>query len=390
MVGSWEKWLWGEQSRGVCGARCPTSPTPPVPPRFLFKARKTPFTPPPAVPTVPRLEEDVVPDERDDPEVIMNTTTVGGWVAPPRSLYWCLRPSFWHPDPHLSILLSPSWQPVVPVPVVSIPASHLHPCLPSLSPVPASLSPILVPHSCPPPLHPCPHPRGLHPCNPSLYPCPPFPWSLSPIPIPVSIPASLSLIPIPVPSPHGPPRPLCPQYYYSVRIFAGQEPSSVWVGWVTPDFHQHDPTFDLSRVRTVTVTMGDDKGNVHDRYHGSRGGGDIGDPMGGVDEEEDPQTEIPKLASPGGDGEGVQDWGGGPLRGQWGRLAPPAQLPFSSLPSIKRSNCYMVWGGEFASNTQQARVSHTDLVIGCLVDLATGLMTFTANGKEINTFFQVG
>lgn len=58
-------------------------------------------------------------------------------------------------------------------------------------------------------------------------------------------------------------------------------------------------------------------------------------------------------------------------------------------PSIKRSNCYMVWGGEFAAPTQQARVSHTDLVIGCLVDLATGLMTFTANGKEINTFFQV-
>ena len=38
---------------------------------------------------------------------------------------------------------------------------------------------------------------------------------------------------------------------------------------------------------------------------------------------------------------------------------------------------------------QQGRVSHTDLVIGCLVDLATGLMTFTANGKESNTFFQV-
>lgn len=28
-------------------------------------------------------------------------------------------------------------------------------------------------------------------------------------------------------------------------------------------------------------------------------------------------------------------------------------------------------------------------MVGCLVDLATGLMTFTANGKEINTFFQV-
>ncbi|RMC22959.1 hypothetical protein DUI87_00036 [Hirundo rustica rustica] len=110
-------------------------------------------------------------------------------------------------------------------------------------------------------------------------------------------------------------------YYYSVRLFAGQEPGSAWVGWVTPHFHQHDPDFELGRVRSVTVTMGDDRGNVHD--------------------------------------------------------------------SIKRSNCYMVWGGEFAAPTQQARVSHTDLVIGCLVDLATGLMTFTANGKEINTFFQV-
>lgn len=49
----------------------------------------------------------------------------------------------------------------------------------------------------------------------------------------------------------------------------------------------------------------------------------------------------------------------------------------------------MVWGGEFGSNTQQARFSQEDLVIGCLVDLATGLMTFTGNGKEINTFFQV-
>ncbi|CAM5172638.1 unnamed protein product [Eretmochelys imbricata] len=80
-------------------------------------------------------------------------------------------------------------------------------------------------------------------------------------------------------------------------IFAGQEPTCVWVGWVTPDYHQHDMTFDLSKVRTVTVTMGDDQGHIHDRHRG-----------------------------------------------------PGARLP----------------GG-----------------------LATGLMTFTANGKEINTFYQV-
>lgn len=50
-----------------------------------------------------------------------------------------------------------------------------------------------------------------------------------------------------------------------MRIFAGQEPSGVWVGWVTPDYHQYDPNFDLSKVRSVTVTVGDDKGNIHDR-----------------------------------------------------------------------------------------------------------------------------
>lgn len=37
------------------------------------------------------------------------------------------------------------------------------------------------------------------------------------------------------------------------------------MGWVTPDYHQFDPTFDLTKVRNVTVTVGDDKGNIHDR-----------------------------------------------------------------------------------------------------------------------------
>lgn len=55
------------------------------------------------------------------------------------------------------------------------------------------------------------------------------------------------------------------KYYYSVRIFAGQEPSAVWIGWVTPDFHQYDQNFDLSKVRNVTLTVGDDRGNIHDR-----------------------------------------------------------------------------------------------------------------------------
>lgn len=63
-------------------------------------------------------------------------------------------------------------------------------------------------------------------------------------------------------------------------------------------------------------------------------------------------------------------------------------VTFSAFLSVKRSNCYMVWGGEFSSS-QQTRISQEDFVIGCLVDLDTGLMTFTANGKEIHAFYQV-
>lgn len=63
-----------------------------------------------------------------------------------------------------------------------------------------------------------------------------------------------------------PPTSFLYQYYYSVRVFAGQEPGGVWVGWITPDYHQYDLHFDMSKVRNVTVTVGDDKGNIHDRY----------------------------------------------------------------------------------------------------------------------------
>ncbi|KAM6354670.1 ryanodine receptor 2 [Podargus strigoides] len=108
-------------------------------------------------------------------------------------------------------------------------------------------------------------------------------------------------------------------YYYSVRIFPGQEPANVWVGWITSDFHQYDTSFDLERVHTVTVTLGDEKGKVHE--------------------------------------------------------------------SIKRSNCYMVCAGESMSPGQGR--NNNGLEIGCLVDAASGLLTFTANGKELGTYYQV-
>ena len=48
-------------------------------------------------------------------------------------------------------------------------------------------------------------------------------------------------------------------------MLPGQDPFNVWVGWVTPDFHQHGPAFDPDRTRTVTVTLGDDSGKVQER-----------------------------------------------------------------------------------------------------------------------------
>lgn len=55
------------------------------------------------------------------------------------------------------------------------------------------------------------------------------------------------------------------QYYHSVRVFAGQDPACVWVGWVTPDYHYYSNNFNLSKNRTVTVTLGDERGRVHER-----------------------------------------------------------------------------------------------------------------------------
>ncbi|KAK1793405.1 hypothetical protein P4O66_011783 [Electrophorus voltai] len=111
------------------------------------------------------------------------------------------------------------------------------------------------------------------------------------------------------------------KYYHSVRVFAGQDPSCVWVGWVTPDYHYYSNLFNLSKNRTVTVTLGDERGRVHE--------------------------------------------------------------------SVKRSNCYMVWGGDIFSVNHSSSRSNVDLEIGCLIDLATGLVAFIVNGKELATSYQV-
>ncbi|XP_067466542.1 ryanodine receptor 2 isoform X2 [Thunnus thynnus] len=55
--------------------------------------------------------------------------------------------------------------------------------------------------------------------------------------------------------------------------------------------------------------------------------------------------------------------------------------------SVKRCNCYMVCAGEATGLSQSRRSS--GLEIGCLIDTATGLLTFTSSGVEMFTFYQV-
>lgn len=72
------------------------------------------------------------------------------------------------------------------------------------------------------------------------------------------------------------------------------------------------------------------------------------------------------------------------------RLRRPVTSSFSAFcsRSVQRSNCYMVCGADAVGPSSSSR-SNSDLEIGCLIDLATGLVSFTANGKELSTTYQV-
>lgn len=48
----------------------------------------------------------------------------------------------------------------------------------------------------------------------------------------------------------------------------------------------------------------------------------------------------------------------------------------------------MVCGADAVGPSSSGR-NNSDLEIGCLIDLASGLVSFTANGKELPTTYQV-
>lgn len=63
--------------------------------------------------------------------------------------------------------------------------------------------------------------------------------------------------------------------------------------------------------------------------------------------------------------------------------------------SVKRSNCFVVWCGDLPQQfnsiggPQPAHSGMSGTLVTCTVDIATGLLTFSANGKDLNTYYQV-
>ena len=56
------------------------------------------------------------------------------------------------------------------------------------------------------------------------------------------------------------------EYYYGVRIFPGQDPGQIYIGWVTPQFHIHQGEFDMKKVRNVVVCSLDVDYRIKSRY----------------------------------------------------------------------------------------------------------------------------
>ncbi len=54
------------------------------------------------------------------------------------------------------------------------------------------------------------------------------------------------------------------KFSYAVRVFPGQDPAEIHVGWVTPGYHHHSVTFDPETTRAVGVNLMSDSGGVQE------------------------------------------------------------------------------------------------------------------------------
>ena len=114
------------------------------------------------------------------------------------------------------------------------------------------------------------------------------------------------------------------EYFYGVRIFPGQDPAMVYVGWVTTQYHYHTLDFNRDSVRSVTIQKLDNYGGIAE--------------------------------------------------------------------SVDRQNCYLMRVDEMyaeVSNDPTGKPPSTGLFVGCFVDISTGVVSFTCEGKEIKQLFRM-
>jgi len=56
------------------------------------------------------------------------------------------------------------------------------------------------------------------------------------------------------------------EFFYGVRIFPGQDPNLVYLGWVTTQYHIHSSVeFNQDIVRTATIQQLDSYGRIQHR-----------------------------------------------------------------------------------------------------------------------------
>lgn len=114
------------------------------------------------------------------------------------------------------------------------------------------------------------------------------------------------------------------EYFFGVRVFPGQDPTMVYVGWVTTQYHLHTQDFNRDCVRSVTVQTLDNYGGIAE--------------------------------------------------------------------SVDRQSCYMMRVDEMyaeVSNDPSGKPPSTGLFVGCFVDVSTGVVSFTCEGKDIKQRFRM-
>ena len=59
---------------------------------------------------------------------------------------------------------------------------------------------------------------------------------------------------------------LVDEYFYGLRIFPGQDPQHVYVGWVTPNFKCFEKSFSTEKIRKVTLQVWSESGQLSDYF----------------------------------------------------------------------------------------------------------------------------